>query len=87
MLSNTFQIRKCVLAVRSLGGFDDMVTIGIVSGQKCLPESYCLIQNQAEPSILNSLQMENLVDSCIVHSMIYCEYHNYLYNFTIKQNY
>ena len=48
MLSDTFQIRKYMLAVRSSGGLNKMVTMGIVSGMKRSPELDCLIQNQVE---------------------------------------
>ena len=63
-------------AVGSPGGLDHTVAMGTVLELKHLPESGCLIQNQVEPSILDSLQMENLVDCRIVYSMIYCGYHN-----------
>ena len=48
MISNTFQIVKCVLAVGSSGGLGNTVTMGIMSGLKRLLEMGCLIKNQAE---------------------------------------
>ena len=64
------------LAIGSPGGLDNTVTMETVLGLKHLPESSCLIQNQVEPSIMDSFQMENLLDFRIMYSMIYCGYNN-----------
>ena len=76
MLRNTFKIGKCGLAVVSPGGLDTTITMVIMSGLKHSPELCCLIQNQAEPNILDLLQIEKLVDCRIMYSTIYCGYQN-----------